>query len=151
MRVDVALGISKMSILDGSSDMPVNGQVVIEFDSELSDACPVSENVSLMANATNVPINLTYFSNNRSILVIKATDSFVADTAYTLDIGSLCDYANNAHAGTQIGFTTISSDAADNTTPALTSITPANSATDVDVTTAITILVSEVFDKRMIP
>lgn len=148
---DTNLLISKTSVLDGSADMPVNGQVVIEFDSALSDSCPVSANVTMTSNAVNVPITASYLSNNRSLLVIKGTENFNTDTEYTLDIAGLCDYAGNVHDGTTLSFTTLSSTSSDTTTPSLTSITPANSATDVDVTTDISIVISEVFDKRFTP
>jgi hypothetical protein len=148
---DTNLAINKTSVLDGSVDMPVNGQVVIEFDSAISDSCPVASNVSMSANLDNVPITASYLSNNRSLLVIRGSENFSADTEYTLDIGGLCDYAGNEHDGTTISFTTLSSDANDTGTPSLTSITPVNSATDVDVTTTITIVISEVFDKRFTP
>lgn len=145
------LMITNTSIVDGSSDMPVNGQVVVEFDSGLSDACPLSDNVSLMANGENVLTTMSYLSNNRSLLVIRGAESFDTDTEYTLNVDGLCDYAGNVHAGTELSFTTLSSATNDNTTPSLSSVSPANSATDVDVTSDITIVISEVFDKRYMP
>ncbi|MBK6736720.1 MAG: Ig-like domain-containing protein [Haliea sp.] len=63
--------------------------------------------------------------------------------AYSLSLDGLCDYAGNALATTVLSFTTAASGAADTTGPVLQAIVPASNATDVAVTSTVTITYDE--------
>ena len=150
-EVDAApLAVTSSSILDGMTNMPINGDLVLVFDQELSNSCPLSDAVTLITGETEVATTATLASDRRTV-TITSESPLTIDTAYQLSISGLCDYAGNVMTGVTYNFTTNSSESNDTTGPTLVSITPTHQSTDVSVTTSIVLEYSEEVDLRSKP
>lgn len=127
--------ISSFSIDEGTNTMPVNGRIVINFDNQLSDTCPVSNGVQVLDNGVMIDITVV-LSSNRQSLTITANGGFNTSTNYTIDITGLCDYAGNTlTASNVLSFTTSANANDDNAGPILQSITPSHNSVNVSVGT----------------
>jgi hypothetical protein len=136
--------VQLQSIADGATAIPVNGRFVLQFDAPLADQCVSSQTVQVTSGGTPVTGTLT-LSSNRTTLIFTPQAALAANTAYTLRLQGVCDLAGNTLSNFTTGFTTSTSATADTTRPTITA-TPAQGATNVPVTTSITISFSEPID-----
>ncbi|MCB1689856.1 MAG: Ig-like domain-containing protein [Halioglobus sp.] len=135
-----APAVTTTSFADGTVDVAVNSRLVFSANEPLSDSC--LDRVSLLSGGVPVDASVALGSDRRTITVTPAAN-LSTSTEYSLSLDGLCDYAGNGLSTTVLGFTTAASDVADTTGPVLQSIVPASNATDVAVTTAITITYNE--------
>lgn len=146
----VAPSIDTLNVANGTLDMPINGQVVMEFNEPLSAACDVESGLSLTSSGVSVDINVS-IDSARDTIIVTGSDGFEPSTSYSLEILSLCDYAGNEISGNVLSFTTTSVTTNDTSGPAVVSISPTNVATDVSVSTSIVVEYDEVIDLRSAP
>jgi hypothetical protein len=136
--------VTLQSIADGATAVPVNGRVVLQFDSALAERCVNGETVQLSSGGVTVAGVLT-LSTDRTRLTFTPQTPLATNTAYTLRLQGVCDLAGNIIANRSVGFTT-SGNATPDTTPATVQITPANGATNVSVTTTVRFVFNEPVD-----
>lgn len=136
--------VTLQSIADGATAVPVNGRVVLQFDSALAERCVNGETVQLSSGGVSVAGVLT-LSTDRTRLTFTPQAPLATNTAYTLRLQGVCDLAGNTIVNRSVGFTT-SGSATPDTTPATVQITPANGATNVSVTTTIRFAFNEPID-----
>ena len=136
--------VTLQSIADGASGVPVNGRVVLQFDSALAERCVNGSTVQLSSNGVTVAGTLT-LNADRTRLTFNPQTPLAANTAYTLRLQGVCDLAGNVVANYTVGFTT-SANATPDTTPATVQIAPANGAQNVPVTTNVTFTFNEPID-----
>ncbi|WP_143870908.1 Ig-like domain-containing protein [Catenovulum sediminis] len=142
--------VSRANITNGLTDMPVNGQVVLEMNEPLSGACILSDGIALTSegNAVDKSISL---NNLRTILTVKAASGFATETSYMLALNDVCDYAGNALTDYTVSFTTNANDSNDTSGPTLQTITPENGSTGVAVDSNIVLNYDETLDLRAAP
>lgn len=139
--------IESVSIANGMTIMPVNGRVGFRVSEPLSNACPISENVSITQSDVSISAN-TSLSSDRKTVYISPVDSFNSNTTYKVEIDELCDYAGNKLSNLElVTFTTLNDSTADTTTPSLVSKTPASNASDVALDTTIELEFSEPIER----
>jgi large repetitive protein len=136
--------VQLQSIADGASAVPVNGRFVLFFDAPLADRCLTAQTVQLTSNGTVIPTTRT-LSTDRRTLTITPQAALSANSAYTLRLQGVCDLAGNTLDNFTSGFTTSPSATPDTTAPSVT-ITPAQNATNVPVTTPIVFNFNEPMD-----
>lgn len=148
---DDAVSVASVSIVNGTTAMPVNGRVVMTMSEPISDACLASDNVMFMSNNVAVPASVS-LANDRKTLTVTGVSNFASSTSYTLHIDTLCDYAGNTLSNSDVvSFTTLADDTEDKTQPSFVSITPEHQATGVSVNTTITIVFSEIVETTVMP
>jgi hypothetical protein len=136
--------VQLQSIADAASGIPINGRIVLVFDAPLADRCVTSQTVQLVSNGASVA-GTTTLSADRRTLTFTPTAVLSANTAYALQLQGVCDLAGNTLDSFSTGFTTSASATPDTTAPGV-SITPAQSATNVPVTTPIVFTFNEPMD-----
>jgi hypothetical protein len=132
--------VTDTSLPDGSIDVAVNSRFVFSTDEALSDSC--LDRVSLLSGGVPVAASVALGADRRTITVTPDV-ALSTGAAYSLSLDGLCDYAGNALVTTVLSFTTAASGAADTTGPVLQAIVPASNATDVAVTSTVTITYDE--------
>lgn len=138
-----AISIANVSIPNGTTDMPVNGQIVMVMSEPVSDACLVSDNIEIRSGGTDIGTSVT-LASDRQTITVKGNSNFTSSSTYTLHVNTLCDYSGNTLSNLDVlSFTTLSSDSNDTAGPNLTSIAPASGETNVDVTTTVTMVFDE--------
>ena len=136
--------VQLQSLADGATAVPVNGRFVLVFDAPLADRCMSPQTVQLTSNGTLVPSQFQ-LSTDRRTLTITPQAALSANTAYTLHVQGVCDLAGNTLSDFTSGFITSTSATPDTTAPTV-SITPAQNATNVPVTTTVEFEFSEAMD-----
>ncbi|MBK6736725.1 MAG: Ig-like domain-containing protein [Haliea sp.] len=132
--------VTDTSLPDGSIDVAVNSRFVFSTDEALSDSC--LDRVSLLSGGVPVAASVALGADRRTITVTPDV-ALSTGADYSLSLDGLCDYAGNALVTTVLSFTTAASGAADTTGPVLQAIVPASNATDVAVTSTVTITYDE--------
>ena len=132
------------SLADGATGVPVNGRLVLQFDTALADRCVNAQTVQVSSEGTPVAGGLT-LSTDRRQLTFTPGAALSADTAYTVTLEGLCDLAGNVLGGVTSGFTTSAVATADTTAPTVV-IAPANAATNVSANTTVTFTFNEAVD-----
>ena len=143
--------ISATNFLDGNTNVPVNGRILLSMDEPLSDSCSLNSAVSVAAASVEHDVT-TSLSSDRKTIVVTSLSGFDTSTAYTLTLDGLCDYAGNTVSNYTIDFTTSALADSDTVGPTLVSITPTHAA--IDVATALTEIViayDEPVDVRSAP
>ena len=133
------------NILADLTEVPVNARVVISLDEQLSSHCLANIHLSDGANDATFDRSL---SNDRRTLTLTPTEHLVANTQYTVSFDGLCDYAGNSISDDVLNFTTSATGVVDTSKPTLSTVVPSSNATDVDVTTAVTLTFSERISER---
>lgn len=143
--------VSASNFDSGTTDVAVNGRIVLTFDEPLSDACALDQHISL-SSANGDEAFIASLSSDRQSVTINASSNMAISTEYTVSINGLCDYSGNTIANYTLSFTTSASDAEDTTGPSLVSMTPAHTSTGVatDIST-IVFEYDEPLDKRAAP
>ncbi|MCP3671020.1 MAG: Ig-like domain-containing protein, partial [Gammaproteobacteria bacterium] len=131
------------SIADGYNAMPVNGGISLQFNAPLNIvSCPVSDHVSISDGVNNIAYDWEVSDDrNRRHLTLTPTAALSANTTYTVTIDGLCDSVGNALPAISQNFTTTA--VTDNTGPTLVSVSPADNATGVGLTTPVVWTFSE--------
>lgn len=136
--------VQLQSLADGATAVPINGRFVVVFDAAVADRCVTAQTVQLTSNGNFVPVTLS-LSTDRRTLTIAPQVALTANTAYSLHMQGVCDLAGNTLNGFTSGFTTSTSATPDTAAPSVT-ITPAQNATNVPVTTQVVFNFSEAMD-----
>ena len=136
--------VTLQSIADGATAVPVNGRVVLQFDSALAERCVNGQTVQLSSGGITVAGTLT-LNVDRTRLTFAPQTPLATNTAYTLRLQGVCDLAGNVVANFTVGFTT-SGNASPDTTPPTVQFTPTNGSNNVPVTTAVTFTFNEPLD-----
>ncbi|MDH5763134.1 MAG: Ig-like domain-containing protein [Nitrospinota bacterium] len=138
--------VQATSLVDGTVDVPVNAQVVIQFDVPVSLTDEGSYFVRLVDGANIIDGSIT-FDTTRSRLTFTPSVLLTPGTSYTVEIGGFTDLAGNPILATYTsGFTSSASSLADTAGPVLTSISPAHGATNVSVNSNIVMTFDENID-----
>ena len=146
----VAPEVALSSFADGTNDVPVNGRIVFTLDERLGGQCPLSSGITLSSSVGDEAIAVT-LNSDRQTLVIDPVDNLQTLTDYTVTLMGLCDYAGNVIAPVSLSFTTSADVSGDTTRPTLSSITPGNNSTGIDVNTTIVMTFSEIIDLNAAP
>jgi RHS repeat-associated protein len=136
------LGISP---LNGATGVPVNPQVVVQVSAPVDVVSVSNSAITVTAAGTPVAGAIT-LSGDQTMLVFTPSAPLAAGTAYTVTAGGFTDLAGNQVVPFTSTFTTDSSGVQNTTTPAVVSISPANGATGVDVSSPIVLTFNEVLD-----
>lgn len=142
-----APAVVSTNILEGLTGVPVNARIVLTLDEQLSTHC--LDAIQISDGSTSVDYSRT-LSSNRRTLTLSPTNVLATNTQYTVSFNGLCDYAGNALTGDVLSFTTSATGDVDTSRPTLSSVVPANNATDVDVATAITLTFNERISQRSV-
>ena len=138
----IAPTVTVVSPQDGQTAVSVNGRVQVQF-SEPLDFFSVGDD-ALIVSAGGVPIaGSTSLSGGRNVLTFTPSESLAVDTLYTVDVANVTDRVGNALSAFSSSFTTSSSDVIDTTRPTFTSVSPANSTTDVALDTTVEVTFTE--------
>ncbi len=132
------------SLADGTIGVPVNGRLVVQFDAALADRCVSAQTVRVSAGGVAVAGALA-LSTDRRQLTFTPGAALSVDTTYTVTLDGLCDLAGNVLGGVATSFTTAASATADTTAPTVV-ISPANAATNIPASSAVTFTFNEAVD-----
>lgn len=143
---DTPVSVSAISIPNGSTSLPVNLQVVVEFSERLSDACPIASNIWIEQAGVAIESAVS-LATNRTTLTIEPSANLQTNTSYQVYVNELCDYAGNRLSNSEIiSFTTSDIVDDDVTAPTLIEMLPENGAVDVPVDSSIVITLSEAIE-----
>ncbi|WP_016957425.1 Ig-like domain-containing protein [Catenovulum agarivorans] len=148
---EAAPELEQISVVEGDTDVPVNGRVVIVLSERLSDTCQIAPAFSLTTGGEAIDIQVS-MENDRRTLTIQGQQNLQAATEYQLAVNGICDYSGNELAQTLVNFTTLVSADADSSGPSLSTISPIHQATEVEVElTEIVMTFDEAIDARSRP
>jgi large repetitive protein len=132
-----ALTVTDWTIPDGYDAVPVNGSLVIDFNTALDVvSCPIADHVTVSDGVNDIVyMGSTPNIRSRKRLVITPSGSLLANTNYTVTVDGLCDNAGNTIGLHSQDFSTTA--ITDVVLPSLVSVTPESNATGVDVLTPV--------------
>jgi hypothetical protein len=140
---DTPVSVNTLSIPNGSTDLPTNAQVVIEFSERLSDACSVASSINI-TQAGNIIDSVVSLATNKTTLTIQPSINLQTSTSYQVYIDDLCDYAGNKLSDVELMSFTISAIAdVDILAPTLATIVPENRAVGIALDANIVVTLSE--------
>jgi hypothetical protein len=128
------------NIVEGETNIPVNPDIILTLNEPLGNLCYLEVNLT---DGLSDIVTLISLSTDRKILTVQPSYNLDTNTAYTVELTGLCDYADNTLSGDALHFTTGNDASADLTKPTITSITPVSNGTGVGVGTNIVIVFSE--------
>ena len=134
--------VTGVSPANGTSAVPINAQVVIQFNEPVDAAKLGGVTLSGGSGAVNVSQSLT--SGNQRLILLPAVP-LSPSTAYTLTIAGVQDLSGNVLSSpVTVSFTT--GTGADLTAARIVAVNPAANATGVSASTAVTVSFSKVID-----
>jgi uncharacterized lipoprotein YbaY len=138
--------VAVSSIVDGTVGLPVNGSLLFRFSEPVGANCLAG--IALSDGVSPVAASLSLSADQRTLTVDPTVD-LAANSAYTLSLSGVCDYAGNLLGATALNFTT--GNGSDTAGPNLVSITPGNNATGVPVTGSIVYTFDEALNQLSAP
>ncbi|MGH8566428.1 MAG: Ig-like domain-containing protein [Gammaproteobacteria bacterium] len=130
---------------DGATGAPVNARVVVRLNEPVS-ALSVGSGAVSLTTAGGPLAGAISLSNDRQTLTFTPTSPLAVSTAHTVQVSGFTDVAGNAVVPFTSGFTTGASATADTIRPSVSTVSPANNATGVPVTSAIVVTFNEAID-----
>jgi methionine-rich copper-binding protein CopC len=130
---------------EGASGVAVNAPVVLAFDEPLSAVGLGPGAVVLTAGGPPLAGSVALSTDRRSLTFTPAS-LLATSTLHTVSLGTVTDRSGNAASPFTSSFTTGASGTADVTRPSVVTVSPANNATGVAVTTAIVLTFNEPLD-----
>jgi len=138
--------VSSTTPANNATDVAVNSAITATF-SEAMDSSTITTDTFLVSGSSNISGTVTYTDTTATFTPVTDLDYNTTYTA-TITTGAKDLAGNASQADYTWSFTTSSE--ADTTAPTVSSITPVEGATDVDVNTAITVTFSEAMDPSTI-
>lgn len=144
----VAPTITNFTPFEGTTNVPVNPTITINFSEDLDASTVNSSSVKLLDGGSNaVPATFTYNAANRTATLTptSALANAMSYTIFTLGgSAGIRDLAGNPMAlNTVSSFTTALGSVQDNTAPTITAFSPLNGATSVGINPTLTVTFSE--------
>ncbi|MFT4924819.1 MAG: methionine-rich copper-binding protein CopC [Phenylobacterium sp.] len=144
---DVAAPVVVSSnIVDGMSNIAVNAPLKFKFDEALGAHCVNSNTVQLLLDGVAVETQLV-LSTDRQQITLTPGAHLSAGGSYQLVVDGLCDNSGNQLAAQSTHFTVSVDGTVDTAYPRLSTISPTNGETDVDVNSPIVMT----FDEAIAP
>ena len=142
-----ALSVVQSSIVDGSTEVPVNAQLRIQLDEPVDTFSITEPVIEVRIGGVVVDVAGTVsLSGDRRTLTFIADDPLLPNTTYEVTIRDLRDLGGNTMAPIIVTFTTTASSTPDTTRPSVSSVSPVNGAGSVAVGTAVVVTFNEVID-----
>ena len=136
--------VAQIDPIDGATDVPVNGMVVVRFTEPLQEASVVTGTVQVLADGTDVPGGVL-LSNDGLSVTFEPTEMLVPLAAHTVQVQNLRDLAGNLMASSATStFTT--ADFVDTVAPTVVRTSPLANQTDVPTNAPFTVEFSERMD-----
>ncbi|MFZ1169447.1 MAG: Ig-like domain-containing protein, partial [Candidatus Sulfotelmatobacter sp.] len=130
---------------NGATNVPANVRIDLTMSAPLSAPSVGSNAVVVSSAGTTVAGTVSLNSNGTTLSFIPA-GLLASSTAYTVTASGFTDQAGNAVVPFTSTFTTGTSGVANTTTPAVVSVSPANQASAVAVSSAIALTFNEAID-----
>jgi len=136
-------GVVAISPANGAVNVPLNPVIEVGLSETFSAATVANNAIALSAGTTPVDGTIA-FSTSANTLKFTPASALAAGTTYTVSVGGFTDLAGNAATSFSSSFTTGSATASGPLT--VSAISPANSSTNVSVTSPVTITFNEAVD-----
>jgi RHS repeat-associated protein len=133
--------VTGVSPANGATAVPINAQVVIQFNEPVNAAQLGGVTLSPGSGTVNVSQNLT--NGNQRLTLVPAVP-LSPGTAYSLNVSGVQDLTGNLMSPSTVSFTT--GTVADFTPAKVASITPASNATGVSANSTVTVTFSKSID-----
>ncbi len=136
--------VAQIDPLDGATDVPVNGMVVVRFTEPLQATSVVIGTINVVGDGTDVPGGVV-LSNDGLSVTFEPTEMLVPLAIHTVEIQNLRDLAGNLMANTATStFTT--ADFVDMVAPTVEATSPIANQADVPINAPFTVEFSERMD-----
>jgi hypothetical protein len=137
--------VVSVSPQNGAVGVQANARIVVVASSPISAPSVGSNAVTLSAGGTAVSGSIALGSDGQT-LSFAPSSLLVPSTTYTVNVSGFTDQAGNAVVPFTSTFTTGTSGAADTTTPAAVSVSPANGAGNVPVNSSVVVTFNKNID-----
>ncbi len=137
-----ALEVVSVSPPDGSIDVMVNPQVTVALSEPVLAASVGPDAIVVSAGGTAVPGTIGVSASGTQ-LTFTPGSLLAPSTAYTVTVSNFTDTQGRAVAPFTSSFTTGVSGVADNTSPTVVSVSPADASTNVQVNTSVVLTFSK--------
>ncbi len=137
--------VVSVSPVNGATGVPVNGRVDVLLSAPVSVASVVSGTVTVSVGGNPVSGALSV-SGDRMTVTFTPSSLLGVSTTYTVNVSGITDQAGNIVVRFTSSFTTGTSGVADTTRPSVSSVSPANGASGVAVTSSIALTFNEAVD-----
>jgi len=152
-----APSVSTITPSDGATDVAIDISVTVAFSKSMDRASVES----VFGLSSDITIEGSFTWNDDTSMIFTSSSSLAYGTTYSVIIGKDAKAQDGNSLGVDFAssFVTIANSTpnpapspttADTTAPAVTSVTPANEAVDVDITSTITIVFSEAMDRASV-
>ena len=131
----------------GATAVSVTTAITLTFNKPIDALTVNATNLQITNQTANIPIP-GVFSTSGATVTFTPTGQIPASTPVSVSVGSVQDYVGNGFQGYQFSFTTEATP--DTTPPTVTSVTPANNATNLGLNTAVTLNFSKSLDPTTI-
>ncbi len=130
---------------NGTTGVQVNARVDVVVSAPLSIASVGNGSVTLSAGGTSV-LGTVSLSTDRTTLTFVPTSLLAVSTTYTVTVSGVTDQAGNTVVQFTSTFTTGTSGVADTSAPSVTTVSPANAATGVGISSNIVLTFNKNID-----
>jgi YD repeat-containing protein len=137
-----ALNVVSVSPPDGSTDVMVNPQVAVLLNEQVLADSVGPDAIVVSAGGTAAPGTISV-STSGTQLTFTPNSLLTPNTVYTVTVGNFTDTLGRSVAPFTSSFTTGASGVADNSSPTVVSVSPADAATNVQVNTSIVLTFSK--------
>ncbi|MFN7962562.1 MAG: Ig-like domain-containing protein [Thermoanaerobaculia bacterium] len=141
----VAPTVETLAPGNGALNVPVNARVAVRV-SEPIDPLSVGSGAIVLTQGGNAVAGAVALSSDRMGLTFTPTAALATATVYQVTVGNFTDRSGNLVVPAFSSFTTSASAGADTTRPAVSAISPANNATNVDTSSTIVWTFNEPID-----
>jgi hypothetical protein len=126
----------------GSAGVPVNAVIAAQYSKPVDATSITTSSGSLVQGGTPVPGSVAVGYDLMTVS-FKPTSALLPQTTYTATFTGITDAVGNPAPAASTTFTTAVSGTPDTTRPTVTSVSPANGATNVPITSAVSVTFSE--------
>src|SRR6185369_7988104 len=134
---------------DGTIAVPVNARVVAKLSEPVNPLSVSNTAITLTQNGAPV-VGTTVLSSDRLFLFFTPATALATSTTFNLNVSGFSDSAGNQAVPFNSSFTTAAAGTADNSSPFVTTVMPANGTTAVPVNTSIVFTFNENIDPTSI-
>jgi len=140
--VTAPLQVTGISPAKGTAQVPINAQIVVEFNGPVNPATAGA--VTLSANGNAVPLSATPANGNQT-LTLLALPGLLANTTYTLTVSGVTDQSGNALSAPVVSTFTTSAEG-DFVAPTVVLGDPANNSSGIPLNTLVRLAFSKQVD-----
>lgn len=137
--------VTLVSPQNGDTNVPVNPRVVAQLNEAVAPATVGNNAIVVAAGGVSVPGAITT-SADQAQVIFTPSIPLAASTNYSVSVSGFMDVAGNLVTPFSSSFTTGASSVPDTDAPQVVSVTPANAATGVPVTSNVVLTFNEAID-----